>query len=49
MKCKNDEILNNEKNAQKILSEDKLLLDENENKKDNQKFDEKQQKKYKFH
>lgn len=32
MKCQNEEILNNERNAEKILAEDKLLLGEkNEN------------------
>lgn len=45
MKCENDEILNNEENAQKILSEDKLLLNENNTKSDSTKSQDKQHKK----
>jgi len=32
MKCENEEILNNEENAQRIILEDKLLLDSNNKK-----------------
>ncbi len=48
MKCESDEILNNEENAQKILCEDKLLLNENNKKIDYKKLTEKQYKKYKL-
>ena len=46
MKCESDEILNNEANANKILSEDKLLLNKNDIKNNSKKLNEKQTKKY---
>lgn len=48
MKCENNEILNNEENLEKILSEDRLLLDNNKRKNDKLKPYDKS-KKYLFH